>query len=89
MDILDEIKHDKRLKTLVDKCLKLDINEQIQNFDTEVRKLTVNQKKYIKTDFLARRQQFFDVVKALEKRTNRQDIFTSADSSKLAEDLTK
>lgn len=89
VDILDEIKHDKRLKALVDKCLKLDIDEQIQNFDRDVRKLTVNQKKYIKTDFLARRQQFFDVVKTLEKRTNRQDIFTSADSSKLAEDLTK
>ena len=89
VDILDEVKQDKRLKALVDKCLKLDIDEQIQNFDRDVRKLTVNQKKYIKTDFLARRQQFFDVVKALEKRTNRQDIFISTNSPKLTEDLTK
>lgn len=75
VDILDEIKHDKRLKNVVDRCLSLDINRCIDLFEKEIYDLTQEQEALIKNEFLKRRQQFYSTIALLKKKTGRKDIF--------------
>ena len=75
VDIIDEVKHDNRLKSVVDKCLSLDINKCIDMFEKEIYDLTQEQEALIKNDFLKRRQQFYSTIALLKKKTGRKDIF--------------
>lgn len=75
VDILDEIKHDKCLKALVQKCLKLDIAKELDYFENEIYNLTSQQEGLIKHDFLKRRNQFYETIARLKAKTGRKDIF--------------
>lgn len=75
VDILEEVKHDKRIKNLVDKCLRLDINKQLKDFQKQITILDKYQQDLIKNDFLKRRKKFYEVIDMLKKKTGRKDIF--------------
>ncbi|MBQ2713335.1 MAG: hypothetical protein IJF22_00015 [Clostridia bacterium] len=82
VDILEEVKHDKRIKTLVDKCLKLDINKQLEDFEKRVTFLKRYQQDLIKNDFLKRRSKFYEVIDILKKKTGRKDIYKFKEQEK-------
>ena len=82
VDILEEVKHDKRIKTLVDKCLKLDINKKLKEFQKQITDLDRWQQDLIKNDFLKRRSKFYEVIDILKKKTGRKDIYKFKEQEK-------
>ena len=74
VDIIEEAKSNQEIKDLANKCLNLDIEKLIEEFDSDIKALPEDIKKNIKTAFTSRRELFYKTVAELQKRTKRKDV---------------